>query len=144
MFEGAAETLHTSEGCLRFYVVDVALQACNKSLKQQGYNLTFYPGEVELKAMTIQLKHQGITDGRFKYNADGKIIDNSIGLEILLSEVSSAFAENDASKTSFDYHKAIFGLLVMLRSFAGCYKYGSFETFKTLKVHFIHTHSKYN
>lgn len=118
------------------------LQACNKYLKDHNNDVTFYPGEIELKAMTVQLKNQEITDKRLKYNADDTILFNRIPTEILLSEVSSAFAENNKAKTSFDHYKAMFGLMMMLKTIAGRYKYASFNTFKGLKVHFIHTHSK--
>ncbi|RCH87068.1 hypothetical protein CU098_003652, partial [Rhizopus stolonifer] len=112
-----------------------------KYLKDHNNDVTFYPGEIELKAMTIQLKDQRITDKRLKYNADGTILFNRISTEILLSEVSSAFAENSKAKTSFDHYKAMFGLLMMLKTIARRYKYASFNTFKELKVHFIHTHT---
>ncbi|KAI8888099.1 hypothetical protein K501DRAFT_173926 [Backusella circina FSU 941] len=91
--------------------------------------------------MTVQLKSQGITDKRLRYNADGTILCNSIATEVLLSEVSSAFDESDKGKTSFDHYKAMFGLLMMLRTLARKYKYASFNSFKNLKVHFIHTHN---
>ncbi|KAI9322925.1 hypothetical protein BX666DRAFT_670795 [Dichotomocladium elegans] len=45
-------------------------------------------------------------------------------------------------KTSFDHHKAMFGLLASLRTIASLYKYASFDSFEQLKIHFIHTHSK--
>ncbi|KAI7852415.1 hypothetical protein BDC45DRAFT_443997 [Circinella umbellata] len=92
--------------------------------------------------MTIQLRGQGMTDGRLKYHADGKICVDELGTEILLSEVSSSFDENTKGKISFDHHKAMFGLLVMLRTIAGFYQYASFETFTKLKLHFIHTHNR--
>lgn len=122
--------------------MDPVLQACNKYLKDLGHNVTFYPGEVELKAMTVQLQSQGITDKRLRYNADGTILFNTIATEVLLSEVTSAFAGNDRGKTSFDHYKAMFGLLMMLRTLARKYKYASFDTFKNVKVHFIHTHNR--
>lgn len=134
--------MSSSESCLRFYVIDPLLHACNEYLKDIGYDVTFYPGEIELKSMTLQLKDQGITDKRLRYNADGTILYNNIETEVLLSEVSSAFGENNRAKTSFDHYKAMFGLLMMLRTLARKYKYASFSTFKNLKVHFIHTHSK--
>ncbi|KAI7894198.1 uncharacterized protein EV154DRAFT_109185 [Mucor mucedo] len=71
------ETLSSSESCLRYYVVNPLLQACNRYLKDLGHNVNFYPGEVELKAMTVQLQNPGITDKRFRYNADGTILCNS-------------------------------------------------------------------
>ncbi|KAI9278956.1 hypothetical protein BDA99DRAFT_428601 [Phascolomyces articulosus] len=92
--------------------------------------------------MTIQLRSQGITDGRLKYHADGKIYVEKLGIEVLLSEVSSSFDENAKGKTSFDHFKAMFGLLVMLKTIASYYKYSSFKTFSKLKLHFVHTHSK--
>ncbi|KAG0166616.1 hypothetical protein DFQ30_006977 [Apophysomyces sp. BC1015] len=103
---------------------------CDKHLSQLV--VTFYPEKIELNAMTVQLKAQGIADKRLKYNGDGKILVNNIGTEVLLSEVSSAFAENNKAKTSFDHYKAMFGLLVMLRTLAGHYKHASFDTFKKL------------
>ncbi|KAI7851335.1 hypothetical protein BDC45DRAFT_538414 [Circinella umbellata] len=90
--------------------------------------------------MTIQLRSQGIADGRLKYHADGKLLVDDMGTEILLSEVSSSFDENSKGKTSFDHHKAMFGLLTMVRTIAGLFKYSSFETFSKLKLHLIHTH----
>ncbi|GAA5808669.1 hypothetical protein MFLAVUS_002062 [Mucor flavus] len=98
--------------------------------------------EVELKAMTVQLKDQGITDERLKYDVDGTILLNRIAIEILLSEVSSAFAENNKAETSFSHYKALFGLLMMLKTIARRYTYASFKAFKGLKVHFIHTHNQ--
>lgn len=92
-------------------------------------------------AMTAQLKAREITDGRLKYNADGKVVAEN-GIEVLVSEVSSAFAENDRDKTSFDHYKAMFGLLTILRAAAVKYQYASFATFSQLKAHFIHTYSK--
>ncbi|KAI8363893.1 hypothetical protein BD560DRAFT_333803, partial [Blakeslea trispora] len=87
------------------------------------------------------LQSQGITDGRLKYNADGKILVEDL-TEILLSEVSSSYSENSKGKTSFDHYKAMFGLLVMIRTIASLYKYGSSETFSRLKLHLVHTHDK--
>lgn len=92
--------------------------------------------------MIMQLQSQGITDGRLKYNADGKILVEDLSTEILLSEVSSSYGKNSKGKTSFDHHKAMFGLLAMIRTIAILYKYGSFETFSRLKLHFAHTHGK--
>ncbi|KAI7888640.1 uncharacterized protein EV154DRAFT_425346 [Mucor mucedo] len=90
--------------------------------------------------MTMQVQSQGITDGRLKYNGDGKILVEDLSTEILLSEVSSSYDENSKGKTSFDHHKAMFGLLAIIRTIASLYNYGSFETFSKLKLHLsIHT-----
>lgn len=42
--------------------IDPLLPSCNKYLENLGHNVTFSLSEVELKAMTVQLKSQGITD----------------------------------------------------------------------------------
>ncbi|KAG2201989.1 hypothetical protein INT47_000528 [Mucor saturninus] len=66
-------------------------------LKTQLPNIkTTDTGEVELKAMTL----------------------NNILTEELLSEVSSAFVENNKAKASFDHYKAMLGLLMILKTFA--------------------------
>ncbi|CEP16520.1 hypothetical protein [Parasitella parasitica] len=90
---GAGKTLSSSEGCLRFYVMERSWW-------------------------------------------------RDLSTEILLSEVSSSYGENSKGKTSFDHHKAMFGLLAMLRTIASLYKYGSFETFSRLKLYFVHTHDR--
>ncbi|RCI03271.1 hypothetical protein CU098_011385 [Rhizopus stolonifer] len=141
LFDGASENLSSSESCLRYYVIDPLLKACNEYLKDLGYNVTFYPGGTELKAMAVQLKDQDIIDKRLRYNTDGKILCNSIAAEVLLSEVPSAFAKNDKGKTRFDHYKAIFGFLMMLRTLARKYKYASFNSFKNSKFYFIHTYN---
>ncbi|CAO3642241.1 unnamed protein product [Mucor fragilis] len=139
---GAGKTLSSLEGCLRFYVVDPLLRNCNDFLMQHGRSVLFFLGEIDLNAMTMQLQSQGITDGRLKYNADGKILVGDLSTEILLSEVSSPYGENSKGKTSFDHHKVMFGLLAMIRTIASLYKYGSFETLSRLKLHFVHTHDR--
>ncbi|RCH94170.1 hypothetical protein CU097_012885 [Rhizopus azygosporus] len=53
---GVGKTLSSSEGCLRFYIVDPLLRNYNKFLQQHGRNVLFYPGEMELNAMIIQLQ----------------------------------------------------------------------------------------
>ncbi|KAI8880635.1 hypothetical protein K501DRAFT_190942 [Backusella circina FSU 941] len=89
--------------------------------------------------MSLQLKEQGLNGARYKYKADGVIcVEEYQDLEILLTEVSNSFGSKDSGKISFDHYKAMFGLLAMLRTIAQKYRGGSFDTFKTLKVHFIH------
>ncbi|KAI7891137.1 uncharacterized protein EV154DRAFT_420881, partial [Mucor mucedo] len=61
--------------------------------------------------------------------------------EVLLSEGSSSFDENNKGRTSSDHYKAMFGSLIMLRTIARKYIYTRFHSFKNLKVHFIHIHN---
>ncbi|CEP18244.1 hypothetical protein [Parasitella parasitica] len=79
-----------------------------------------------------------MTDGRLKYNVDGKsLVEASSTDEALLSEVSwSYYSKNSKGKTSFDHHKAMFGLLAMIRTIAGLYQYSSLDSFFKTKAPF--------
>ncbi|EIE87225.1 hypothetical protein RO3G_11936 [Rhizopus delemar RA 99-880] len=93
--------------------------------------------------MTTQLKNKGLIYGRYKYQADDLICaDDLSGLEILLTEVSSGYGSGDDSKASFDYYKAMFGMLSMMRTIAQKYNKDTFDTFSNLKVHFLHGHGR--
>ena len=117
--------------------------ATTKYLRNVNHNVTFFPGEIELDAMTIQLKQKGMNDGRYKYNADGTLVVNDhSAIEILLTEVSSGYGSNEAGKISFDHYKAMFGMLAMIRTAAQLYDKASFKTFTKLKIHFLHAHGK--
>ena len=125
-------------------MVDECLKATTKLLRRRGRHTTFLPGEIELEAMTIQLRRQGMKDGRYRYNADGILrANNFLNLELMLTEVSCGLNKSDNSKVSFDHYKAMFGSLAMLRTLAETYKEASFDTFRQLKVHFLHAHGKY-
>lgn len=120
------------------------MKAATKYLRSVNHNVTFFPGEIELDAMTIQLKQKGMNDRRYKYNADGTLRANDLSAtEILLTEVSSGYGSNDAGKISFDHYKAMFGMLAMIRTVALLYDKVSFNTFTKLKIHFLHAHGKW-
>ncbi|KAJ8661500.1 hypothetical protein O0I10_002766 [Lichtheimia ornata] len=94
--------------------------------------------------MSTQLNSQGLTNGRYRYCADGIIsVDDFSGLEILLTEVSSGFGNSDTSKISFDHYKVLFGMLSMIRTLAQRYNKGSLDTFRTSKIHFLHAHCNF-
>ncbi|KAI7874548.1 hypothetical protein K492DRAFT_137713 [Lichtheimia hyalospora FSU 10163] len=87
------------------------------------------------------MNSQGLTDGRYRYCADGIMsADDFSGLEFLLTEVSSGYKNGDTSKISFDHYKAMFGMLAMIRTLAQKYNKGSLETFRKLRIHFLHAH----
>ncbi|CAO3695775.1 unnamed protein product [Rhizopus stolonifer] len=135
------ELLQKSESCYRSYLFDNCMKITTKYLRSVNHNVTFFPGEIELDAMTIQIKQKGIMDRRYKYNADGKLIANDFSAtEILLTEVSSSYGSNDTGKISFDHYKAMFGMLAMIRTVALLYDKASFNTFTKLKIHFLHAH----
>ncbi|KAI8971595.1 hypothetical protein BDF20DRAFT_907297 [Mycotypha africana] len=75
-----------------------------------------------------------MNDGRYKYNAAGTLIVNNFFF------LSSGYGSNDAGKISFDHHKAMFGILAMIRTVAQLYDKASFNTFTKLKIHFLHAH----
>ncbi|KAG0752573.1 hypothetical protein G6F24_013496 [Rhizopus arrhizus] len=109
-------------------------------LRNKKYDITYMPGEIELTSMTEQLSKQGLLDNRFKYYADGKVRINADKQEPLLLEVSSALGQATQDKIAFDHTKAMFGLLAILKTLACKYSHGSFESFKKIKIHFIHVH----
>lgn len=109
-------------------------------LRNQKYDIAYLPGEAELTSMTKRLSGQGLLDNRFKYYADGKIRTNTDKQEPLILEASSSLSRTSQDKIAFDYTKAMFGLLAILKTLACKYSHGSFESFKKIKVHFIHVH----
>lgn len=123
---GNKGVLSKSGSCYRSYVFDPIIKHCARFLRSTGDQVTFLPGEIELQVMSTQLNSQGLTDGRYRYCADGIIsVDDFFGLEILLTEVSSGFGNSDTSEISFDHHKAMFGMLSMIRTLAQRYNKGS-------------------
>ena len=106
--------------------------------------LEFKVGETKLRAMLKKSNETEIeSDESIIYKADGIITLYAFNkLEVLLLETSSHFGSTDASKSSFDYHKGLFGSLSMSKAVADAYPFGSLETFKKLKVYFIHAAGK--
>ncbi|KAI9318582.1 hypothetical protein BX666DRAFT_1855276 [Dichotomocladium elegans] len=140
IYDDLGSTLSDSEACLNGNLVKPSLQICTRMLRRQEYDVTYFPGEIELESMTEQLSSQGLLDHRFKYNADGKIRIHRDRIEPLLLEVSSAYKQASQDKIAFDHSKAMFGLLSILKTIACRYQYGSFEYFRMIKVHFLHVY----
>lgn len=82
LFDGISEN-SSSESCLQYSVIDPLLQACNKYLKDLDYSVTCYAGKIELKAMAVELRNEGITDKRLRYNANGTVLCNDIATKVL-------------------------------------------------------------
>ncbi|KAL1933418.1 hypothetical protein VTP01DRAFT_7508 [Rhizomucor pusillus] len=59
-------------------------------------------------------------------------------LEILILETSNALDATTPTKRAFDFHKAMFGAVAMLKSIADKYKYADFSVFSALKIYFLH------
>lgn len=73
----------------------------------------FKAGEVLLQAMKKQINDP---DEASLYYAGGIIKFYKINqLEVLLLETSSSFGSSDKTKASFDHHKGLFSVLVMLK-----------------------------
>ncbi|EPB91064.1 hypothetical protein HMPREF1544_02133 [Mucor circinelloides 1006PhL] len=148
------KVLQKSESCYRSYLFDKCMMATTKYLRNINHNVTFLPGEIELNAMTLQLKQKGMNDGRYKdtdvwYSREIEIpncnfaitiVNDLSAIEILLTEVSSVYGSAEAGKVSFDHYKAMFGMLAMIRTVAQSYDKASFSTFTKLKIHFLHAH----
>ena len=85
----------------------------------------------------------GATTTSKLYNADAIIRATDIGnAEICLLEISNAFDEAGRPKISFDRHKAMFGLLSMIKSIVQEYHHATYKELKKTKFIFIHTHGK--
>ena len=142
IYDDVGDTLSESESCLNHNLISPCLQACTRMLRTKKYDITYLPGEIELNSITEQLNQEGLYDSRYQYKADGKIKVNTSKQEILILEVSSALDQATQEKINFDHSKAMFGMLSILKTLASKYKYGSFESFKKIKIHFIHVYSK--
>ncbi|KAG2221103.1 hypothetical protein INT45_008624 [Circinella minor] len=77
IYGNVGATLSISESTFNHNLIKPSLQSCTRYLRKKHYDVTYIPGEVELISMTEQLSLQGMTDHRFRYNADGKILMNS-------------------------------------------------------------------
>lgn len=83
-------------------------------------------------------KFAGKTDAERDYLADAiiKFLDHD-ELEIILLETSGPYANKNNTKISFDNHKAMFGLLAMLRQVALTYPYADIDELYGLKLYFV-------
>lgn len=100
----------------------------------------FLTGQPILHSMTKQMKAVGLyIDDKNVYKSDGVVL--LFGLkqqEILLLETSGSFTNLDKTKTNFDHHKGVYGLLSMIKCIADDYRFGSVDTFMKIKAYFIH------
>lgn len=144
IYDDVGESLSETESCLSNNLVSPCLQACTRMLRCNKYDITYLPGEVELTSMTEQLSKQGLLDTRYIYKADGKIRINTNKQEVLIVEISNALYQATKEKISFDHSKAMFGMLAILKTLANSYNFGTFESFKRIKIHFVHVYGNNN
>ncbi|KAI8090452.1 hypothetical protein BDF21DRAFT_449543 [Thamnidium elegans] len=81
----------------------------------------FKTGQPQLESMSTQLKAVGIiVDDKSCYRTDGLLsFYGTRRIEMLLLEMSGQFGNSDQTKIKFDHHKAMFGLLAMMKIVAG-------------------------
>ncbi|KAI8150211.1 hypothetical protein BJV82DRAFT_503469, partial [Fennellomyces sp. T-0311] len=60
--------------------------------------------------------------------------------EILLLEISNGYNKAKNSKRSFDHHKAMLGLLAMLKHIADKYNMASYEDLAEISFYFVHAY----
>ncbi|CEG81395.1 hypothetical protein RMATCC62417_15605 [Rhizopus microsporus] len=107
--------------------------------KYADMDIGFFPGEEHLLLMSKQQKKLGLMkDDRYHYNADGAI--RLQGFHNV--EVSGSFGATGMTRTNFDHHKAMFGLLSVLKTLADEIKYGSLEIFEQINLLFVHAEGK--
>ncbi|KAI8364175.1 hypothetical protein BD560DRAFT_333440 [Blakeslea trispora] len=86
--------------------------------------------------MSKQLANIKKNSRRNLYKAGGVVRLDDYA-EVLLAEVVGSFGLNNPSKLSFDNSKAMFGLLVMLKTIADKYSYARIYSFKKPKLLFL-------
>ncbi|KAL9551135.1 hypothetical protein PS6_005149 [Mucor atramentarius] len=116
------------------------LVAVSKAVQPHSCKADFKVGETCLQSMSRQLKALGLeTNDKNQYKADGLIkLYGFKKLEVLLLETSGSHENNDKVKINFDHHKAIFGVLAMLKTIADEFRFASVKTFQHLKLYFVH------
>lgn len=99
----------------------------------------FQLGQHRLESMSKQLKANGISvNEKSCYETDGLLSLFGIKkLELLLVETSGHFGNTDQAKVKFDHHKAVFGLLSMLKIIADAFYLASVQKFSTIQVFFF-------
>ncbi|KAI7860029.1 hypothetical protein BDC45DRAFT_495507 [Circinella umbellata] len=127
-----------SEACWNDGVMWPLMKACSRYIRlNKGTKVSFIPGEAPLKAMT----NIGAATSTAPYLADGILrVADVDDAEICLLETSNTFDEAKKAKVSFDHHKAMFALLLMVRNTAQEYQYAGYEDIKEMKFYFIHAH----
>ncbi|KAI9478737.1 MAG: hypothetical protein EXX96DRAFT_482828 [Benjaminiella poitrasii] len=100
----------------------------------------FQTGQPRLESMSTQLKAAGIiVNDKSCYKTDGLLsLFATRNVELLLVETSDHLGSSDQVKIKFDHHKAMFGLLSMIKTVAGEYQYASLEQFSTCKFFYLH------
>jgi hypothetical protein len=136
-----------SEAVYNKFLVEPFLKAVSASInegKYAGIDVGFFPGEEHLLSMTRQLEQKGqFKDSRFRYNADGVIrLQDFYDIEVCVTEISGVFKNTDRTKINYDHHKAMFGVLSMLKTIADAMKYASLNIFEKIKIFFIHASGK--
>lgn len=141
IYKAKADLTH-SEIKLNTCVIWPAMKASINAI-DTNHHLHFYPGEERLISMERQLKAAG-HDEQVCYKADGiiKAMLERSELEILILETSNALDATTPTKRAFDFHKAMFGAVAMLKSIADRYKYADFSVFSALKIYFLHVAGK--
>ncbi|CEG69431.1 hypothetical protein RMATCC62417_05508 [Rhizopus microsporus] len=104
-------------------------------------DLGYCTGEKSVKAMNTQMDRLKLRISHYEsYKADGIIYFKEI--EIFLMENSGSYGNCTKHKASGDHHKAVYGVLGMLKTIADTYRYATFDTFQRLKVFFLQTREK--
>ena len=144
----AGANLSHSETMLNQLVTWPSLKFALYAITGNTRGLAFFPGEEQLLSMTKQLKNNNTQyDERSCYKGDAvlRCLDNKTGgnMELLLLETSNSYDDTTEKKVNFDFHKGMFGIVAMLKTIADRYNYAPFDSFKKLKLYFMHAHSRF-
>ncbi|KAG2228280.1 hypothetical protein INT45_011072 [Circinella minor] len=145
----AGVDLSHSETIMNELVTWPSLKFALYAISGDTQRLTFFPGEEQLLSMTKQLKNNNTQyDERLCYKSDAvlRCLDKKTrggNMELVLLETSNSYDDTTKKKVNFDFHKGMFGTVAMLKTIADRYNYASFDSFKKLKLYFIHAHTKH-
>ncbi|KAI7858097.1 hypothetical protein BDC45DRAFT_434229 [Circinella umbellata] len=140
IYQAEADLSH-SETMMNELITRPSLKFALCAISGDTRGLGFFPREEQLLSMTKQLKNNNTQyDERLCYKSDAKTGGN---MELVLLETSNSYDDTTNKKVNFDFHKGMFGTVAMLKTIADKYNYASFDSFKKLKLYFIHAHTKH-
>lgn len=126
--------IREGEGNHSFYLIWPLMEVVSKKV-------LFEVGQYKLMAIRNEIiRRNDEVLKPLSYNADGCHIATiaSKSFEVSLLEISGSFSERSEGRFTKDHIKAGFGALALFQEIGHIFSFGSFETFSSVLVYFIH------
>ncbi|KAG0162170.1 hypothetical protein DFQ30_002897, partial [Apophysomyces sp. BC1015] len=106
------------------------------------YFVEFFPGEVYLQSTAYQIKQIVDYDGTMSaYKADGIIRLKGIkNFEIFLCETSGGLLQGSERKRTYDSHKGMFGMVVMMKTLVDTFHFASMDAISAVNLYIVQAH----